>query len=116
MGSKLATIILQSPYLFDQWLGDLKNMSLRIKGMRKALFDELIKLGTPGNWEHIVSQVSFRIFARDKSNDSQTFQVGMFSYTGLTETKVASIQKDHHVYMLTSGRISVAGCRCLRIL
>ncbi|KAE9382227.1 aspartate aminotransferase [Stipitochalara longipes BDJ] len=90
-GSRIAATILNSPELFEQWLQDLKTMSSRIKSMRKALFDELTSLGTPGNWDHIV------------------LQAGMFSYTGLTEAQVAGIQNDHHVYMLTSGRISIAG-------
>ena len=34
--------------------------------MRKALRDELVVLGTKGNWDHIVNQI------------------GMFSFTGLT--------------------------------
>lgn len=41
-------------------------MSGRIKEMRKSLYERLIRLGTPGYWEHI------------------TQQIGMFSYTGLT--------------------------------
>lgn len=40
-------------------------MSSRIIEMRKALKAALEKLGTPGTWEHITSQI------------------GMFSYTGL---------------------------------
>jgi aspartate aminotransferase, cytoplasmic len=33
-------------------------MSGRVKSMRKALHDELVRLKTPGNWEHIIDQVS----------------------------------------------------------
>lgn len=40
-------------------------MSNRIKDMRKGLHQRLLKLGTPGTWDHIVQQI------------------GMFSYTGL---------------------------------
>ena len=40
-------------------------MSSRIIAMRKTLFEELNKLQTPGNWEHIVKQI------------------GMFSYLGI---------------------------------
>ena len=56
-GSKLATAILTNPELSREWLMDLQEMSSRIRSMRKALYEELIVLGTPGNWEHIVSQV-----------------------------------------------------------
>ena len=41
-------------------------MSSRIISMREALRDRLVKLGTPGTWDHI------------------TAQIGMFSFTGLT--------------------------------
>lgn len=33
----------------------------------------------------------------------------MFSYTGLTPSQVAYIQANSHVYILRSGRISIAG-------
>jgi len=58
-GSRIATTILNSPDLYQQWLDDLRTMSSRIRSMRKALFDELVSLGTPGNWDHIVLQVSY---------------------------------------------------------
>ena len=45
--------------------GHIKEMSGRIIKMRAALKQKLDELGTPGNWDHITSQI------------------GMFSYTGL---------------------------------
>jgi aspartate aminotransferase len=33
----------------------------------------------------------------------------MFTYTGLTETQVLEIRRRHHIYMMKSGRISMAG-------
>ena len=33
----------------------------------------------------------------------------MFSYTGLTAPQVLRLRAEHHVYMLESGRISMAG-------
>lgn len=47
-------------------MDSLKLMTDRIKSMRKALRDNLEKLGTKGTWNHI------------------TDQTGMFSYTGLS--------------------------------
>ncbi len=44
-------------------------MADRILLMRKMLYDKLKALGTPGTWEHIVTQT------------------GMFSYTGLNGKK-----------------------------
>jgi aspartate aminotransferase len=57
-GARLAATILSKPILFQKWVLDLQEMSGRMKGMRKALYDELVALGTPGQWNHIVSQVS----------------------------------------------------------
>ncbi|KAJ5263329.1 Aspartate [Penicillium angulare] len=90
-GAHLATAILADQVLFQKWLNDLHEMSSRIRSMRQALYEELVSLGTPGKWEHIVSQI------------------GMFSYTGLTPPQVGAIQSESHVYILKSGRISVAG-------
>ena len=36
-------------------------------------------------------------------------QVGMFSYTGLNKQQVLRLRAEHHVYMLESGRLSMAG-------
>ncbi|CAF3508985.1 unnamed protein product [Fusarium graminearum] len=90
-GARIAATILSDSKLFQDWVTDLGEMSSRIKEMRKSLYDNLMILDTPGKWDHIVSQI------------------GMFSYTGLTPEQVASIQQDSHVYILKSGRISVAG-------
>lgn len=56
-GAKLATQVLTDPELFQAWLRDLKEMSSRIRTMRQGLYNELVVLGTPGSWDHIVSQV-----------------------------------------------------------
>jgi len=66
-------------------------MSSRIIAMRKALLDELVRLKTPGTWDHIVSQI------------------GMFSFTGLNRKQCELLIKKHHVYLLYNGRISMAG-------
>jgi aspartate aminotransferase len=42
-------------------------------------------------WQHIVKQR------------------GMFSYTGIPASVVKVLKEEHHVYMLTDGRISLAG-------
>ena len=33
----------------------------------------------------------------------------MFSYTGLNKQQVLRLRAEHHVYMLESGRLSMAG-------
>lgn len=57
-GSDIAKAVLGSKELREKWQGDLKHMSGRIQVMRQALYDELVRLGTPGSWKHILSQVS----------------------------------------------------------
>ena len=60
--------------------------------MRKALRENLEELnGQPGSWKHI------------------TEQIGMFSFTGLSEKQVLKLRDDSHVYMTKNGRISMAG-------
>jgi len=90
-GARIVRTILSDPALVEEWKGELKYMSGRIFGMRKALYEALIKLGTPGNWEHI------------------TTQIGMFSYTGLTVAQCKQLISKHHIYLLENGRISMAG-------
>jgi len=90
-GARLVSKILSDKSLYDEWLVELKEMSDRIKRMRHELYDAIKKNGTPGTWEHIINQI------------------GMFSYTGLTKAQCEVMIKKHHVYMMTNGRISMAG-------
>ena len=90
-GARIASLVLNDPKLFKEWEGNLQTMSGRIKDMRTALREKLEKLGTPGDWKHI------------------TDQIGMFSFTGLTEEQVLKIREEAHVYMTKNGRISMAG-------
>ncbi|KAI9166326.1 aspartate aminotransferase [Paramyrothecium foliicola] len=90
-GSTVVKTVLNSKELTAAWMADLQVMSSRIRNMRHALYDELIRLGTPGTWNHIIGQI------------------GMFSYTGLTKQEVTRLRVQFHIYMLASGRISISG-------
>lgn len=90
-GARIASTVLNDPQLFSEWEANLREMSGRIKEMRSALRNKLEELGTPGTWNHI------------------TDQIGMFSFTGLTEAQVMKLREDSHVYMTKNGRISMAG-------
>jgi aspartate/tyrosine/aromatic aminotransferase len=59
--------------------------------MRNAFRASLEKSGVKGDWSHI------------------TTQIGMFSFTGLTEKQVEQMIKKHSIYMTKDGRISVCG-------
>ncbi|KAK3306432.1 pyridoxal phosphate-dependent transferase [Chaetomium strumarium] len=90
-GARIASIVLNDSTLFAEWQDNLRTMSGRIISMRTALRDKLEKLGTPGKWNHI------------------TDQIGMFSFTGLTEAQVLKLRQNYHIYMTKNGRISMAG-------
>ena len=59
--------------------------------MRKLLRETLEKIGAKGSWDHI------------------TNQIGMFSYTGLSEAQSTAMVDEYHIYMTKNGRISVCG-------
>nr|POE54540.1 aspartate aminotransferase, cytoplasmic [Quercus suber] len=90
-GARIASLVLNDPALFAQWEEDLRTMSGRIIEMRSALRKKLEALGTPGKWNHI------------------TEQIGMFSFTGLSEAQVQKLKEKFHIYMTKNGRISMAG-------
>ncbi|KAI4178749.1 MAG: hypothetical protein L6R41_008232 [Letrouitia leprolyta] len=91
-GARIASTILNDPQLFKEWEQNLLTMSGRIISMRKSLRTKLEELnGKPGSWKHI------------------TDQIGMFSFTGLSEKQVLKIREDAHIYMTKNGRISMAG-------
>merc|ERR1712129_32203 len=70
---------------------ELTGMANRILEVRSLLRGGLEKKGTPGTWNHI------------------TDQIGMFSFTGLTQPQCERLISKHHIYLLKSGRISLAG-------
>ncbi|KYK59329.1 aspartate aminotransferase [Drechmeria coniospora] len=90
-GARIVSTVLGDAKLRAEWEGNLEEMSGRIMSMRKALRSKLEALGTPGTWNHV------------------TDQIGMFSFTGLTEAQVLRLREEHHIYMTKNGRISMAG-------
>ena len=90
-GARVASTVMNDPELFAEWEQNLRTMSGRIIDMRKALRAKLEEMGTPGTWNHI------------------TDQIGMFSFTGLSEKQVQMLRDEAHVYMTKNGRISMAG-------
>ncbi|CDH56017.1 aspartate aminotransferase [Lichtheimia corymbifera JMRC:FSU:9682] len=90
-GSRIVDIVLNDPALYAEWKENLQYMSNRIITMRKALYERLVALGTPGTWNHI------------------TDQIGMFSFTGLKAPQVKVLKEKYHIYMTDNGRVSMAG-------
>ncbi|KAF8756169.1 NAD(P) transhydrogenase beta subunit [Rhizoctonia solani] len=71
--------------------GEVKGMAERIISMREKLYNSLKGAGTPGEWGHIKSQI------------------GMFSFTGLSQPQTRALAEKAHIYMTADGRISMAG-------
>lgn len=90
-GARVVANVLANKQLFDEWREHIKAMATRVIQMREALRAELIKLGTPGSWDHIVKQI------------------GLFSYTGLTQRQSEHLVEEYHIYLLKSGRINMCG-------
>ncbi|OBT41565.1 hypothetical protein VE00_09149 [Pseudogymnoascus sp. WSF 3629] len=90
-GARIVAMVLNDEELFAKWELDLKTMSSRIAQMRQALYDELIRLNTPGKWEHILTQI------------------GMFSYVGITEKQAIMLREEYHIYLLNTGRVAITG-------
>lgn len=57
-GAAVVSRILRDESLRTEWIENLGRMTSRIEDMRLALYAELQRLETPGNWEHILRQVS----------------------------------------------------------
>lgn len=90
-GAAIVATVLGDADLYALWQKELTGMSNRIKEMRVLMKKRLDEKNTPGNWDHITSQI------------------GMFSFSGLTVAQSTEMTDKHHIYMLKNGRISMAG-------
>ncbi|CRL17816.1 Aspartate/other aminotransferase [Penicillium camemberti] len=90
-GARIVAAVLEDEELYAQWRKDLVTMSSRIAEMRWQLYQGLTELCTPGDWKRI------------------TEQKGMFCILGLTPDQVHHLQKEYHIYMAESSRVSIAG-------
>jgi len=90
-GARIVETVLSDPALYEEWRDCIRTMSSRIIAMRASLRQKLEELGTPGDWSHI------------------TTQIGMFSYTGLSQEMCIFLKQEKHLYLLKSGRISMCG-------
>nr|AZL94202.1 cytosolic aspartate aminotransferase [Cardiosporidium cionae] len=90
-GGQIVQRILSDAKLKADWQNELKNVAGRIVTMRQLLYEALIFLNTPGNWDHLQKQQ------------------GMFSFTGLSPDQCDRMTRHWHIYMLKNGRISLSG-------
>lgn len=57
-GARIVAKVLGDEQLKKQWLTDLLHMSRRVQLMRTRLVEGLHNHQTPGNWDHILTDVS----------------------------------------------------------
>ena len=90
-GARLVSHVLTNPELFASWRTELETMRLRILAMRQALVEALQQT-------ELADSLAFLLQQR-----------GMFSYTGLAAEQVARLRDEFAIYLLSSGRMCVAG-------
>ena len=90
-GSAIVAEILADVSLRTRWENEVAQMRARINGMRRLFVDTLAEKG---------AQRDFSFIARQR---------GMFSYSGLNDEKVERLREEYGVYIVSGGRINVAG-------
>lgn len=90
-GAAIVTTIIGNAALRAEWEQEVASMRVRIKQMRELFVSTLKEEGVVRNFDFINEQN------------------GMFSFSGLNKEQVARLKKEFAVYILGSGRISVAG-------
>jgi aspartate aminotransferase len=90
-GSAIVETILNDPQLRAQWESEVGDMRDRINSMRHLFVETLNEKGV---------ERDFSFIARQR---------GMFSFSGLNPEQVKALRDDYAIYIVGSGRISVAG-------
>ncbi|WP_108650994.1 amino acid aminotransferase [Dongshaea marina] len=90
-GAAVVRVILDDPKLRTQWEQELAEMRERIHQMRELMVAKLREHGATADYSFICQQN------------------GMFSFSGLNLQQVTRLKEEFGIYMVDSGRISVAG-------
>ncbi|NRA71658.1 MAG: aspartate/tyrosine/aromatic aminotransferase [Gammaproteobacteria bacterium] len=90
-GAAIVTTILNDTKLTELWHQEVTEMRQRIHQMRILFVERLKTHGAVEDYSFISSQN------------------GMFSFSGLNKSQVEELRETHAVYIVGSGRISVAG-------
>lgn len=90
-GARLVNKILSEKKLKTQWQNELEKMKVRMADMRLLLVKKLSTLRPDYDFNFLLSQK------------------GMFSYTGLSPQKIEFLKTQYGVYLLSSGRMCIAG-------
>ncbi|WP_415860521.1 amino acid aminotransferase [Vibrio metschnikovii] len=90
-GAAVVTYILQNPALRAEWEAEVAEMRERIQEMRELFVTRLQEIGVNADFSFI-----------ERQN-------GMFSFSGLNKQQVQRLKEEFGIYIVGSGRISVAG-------
>lgn len=90
-GASVVATVLKTPELRQEWIAEVKAMRDRIWEMRELFVQKLKAKGVQQDFTFI------------------TEQNGMFSFSGLSKEQVSRLKADFAIYIVGSGRISVAG-------
>ncbi|MGR4050684.1 aromatic amino acid transaminase [Kosakonia cowanii] len=90
-GAQLVATVLNDAGLKASWLAEVESMRTRIQAMRQTLVDALNAAMPGGDFTYLLRQR------------------GMFSYTGLSAAQVDRLREEFGIYLVSSGRICVAG-------
>jgi len=90
-GAQLVATVLNDAGLKASWLAEVEAMRTRILAMRQTLVDALNAAMPTGDFTYLLKQR------------------GMFSYTGLSAAQVDRLREEFGIYLVSSGRICVAG-------
>ncbi|OPZ14234.1 MAG: Aspartate aminotransferase [candidate division BRC1 bacterium ADurb.BinA364] len=90
-GGAIVETILSDPELKREWEGEVAAMRDRIRSMRERFVKTLAAKGVDRDFSFIARQN------------------GMFSFSGLTEAQVKALRDRYAIYIVSNGRINVAG-------
>ncbi|EKO3571168.1 aspartate/tyrosine/aromatic aminotransferase [Vibrio metschnikovii] len=90
-GAAVVTYIRQNPALRAEWEAEVAEMRERIQEMRELFVTRLQEIGVNADFSFI-----------ERQN-------GMFSFSGLNKQQVQRLKEEFGIYIVGSGRISVAG-------
>lgn len=90
-GASIVATILEDPQLKQEWIVELDEMRNRIQMMRKAFVNQLKNYDSKQDFSFIEAQN------------------GMFSFSGLNKEQIERLKSEFGIYIVGSGRISVAG-------
>lgn len=90
-GFAVVSTILSDKALAKQWEDEVLFMRNRLNGLRALFVDTLAKKGVEQDFEFIKRQK------------------GMFSFSGLNKDQVQTLRDKYSIYIVASGRVSVAG-------